>query len=110
MGSIYSFRANPAAIDGLKYAGFDVVNLANNHAFDYGREALEDCLKRLKDSEIKYIGAGFSEKEVYSPKIFEIKNTKIAFLSYTNLGSESWTAKNDKAGIAWFNEKIRRKY
>lgn len=105
MGSIYSFRAKPAVIEGLKYAGFDVVNLANNHAFDYGSEALEDCLKRLKDSEIEYIGAGFSEKEAYSPKIFEIKNTKIAFLAYTNLGSESWATKNDKVGIAWFNEK-----
>lgn len=34
VGSIYSFRADPEAMDGLIYAGFDVVSLANNHIFD----------------------------------------------------------------------------
>ncbi|PIV45302.1 MAG: hypothetical protein COS25_00520, partial [Candidatus Nealsonbacteria bacterium CG02_land_8_20_14_3_00_37_10] len=36
VGSIYSFRANPKAIEGLIFAGFNVLSLANNHAFDYG--------------------------------------------------------------------------
>ena len=34
VGSIYSFRANPEAVEGLVFAGFDVVSLANNHTFD----------------------------------------------------------------------------
>ena len=42
VGSIYSFRAEPEAIEGLTFAGFNLISLANNHAFDYGREALED--------------------------------------------------------------------
>ena len=87
VGSIYSFRAEPKAIEGLKFAGFDVLSLANNHAFDYGRAALEDTLLRLKEAGIDSAGVG-------SPVIKEIKNTKIAFLSYTNLGSPYW-------GISW---------
>ena len=42
VGSIYSFRANPKSIEALSYAGFDVVSVANNHSFDYTREAFED--------------------------------------------------------------------
>lgn len=52
VGGKYSFRANPEAVEGLVYAGFDVVTLANNHAFDWGREAFDDTMKRLQDNNI----------------------------------------------------------
>ncbi len=104
VGSIYSFRANPEAIEGLKYAGFDVLSLANNHMLDYGRDALEDTFKRLKEAGIDYVGAGLNEQEAYSPLIKEVKETKIAFLAYTDLGPESWKATNEYSGMAWINE------
>ena len=104
VGSIYSFRADPKAIEGLTFAGFNVLSLANNHAFDYGREALEDTFLRLKGAEINYVGAGFDEKEAYSPVIKDIKDTKIGFLAYTNLGPETWKATKINSGIAWISE------
>lgn len=104
VGSIYSFRAEPKAIEGLTYAGFNILSLANNHFFDYRREALEDTLKRLKEAGIDYAGAGFSEKEAYSPIIKEINDTKIAFLAYTNLGPETWKASGENSGLAWISE------
>lgn len=117
VGSIYSFRANPEAVEGLKYAGFDVLSLANNHILDYQRVALEDTMKILKENEIDYIGAGFNEKEAFSLKIKEIKGTKIGFLAYTNLGPAAWKASEynissptsspqliSTAGMAWFAE------
>ena len=111
VGSIYSFRNDPKVIEGLKFAGFNVISLANNHAFDYGREALEDTLLRLKDANIDYIGAGFDESEAYSPIVKEVRDTKIAFLAYTNLGPENWKATGNNSGIAWISqdnfEKIR---
>jgi len=85
--------------------------LANNHAFDYTREALEDTMNRLKTADINYTGAGFTEKEAYSSLIKRIKNTKIAFLSYTNLGPASWKAKNSSgiAHIGWEDlEKVKK--
>ncbi len=105
VGSVYSFRADPRAIDGLNFAGFNALSLANNHAFDYGREALEDTLKRLKETGINYVGAGFNATETYSAVIKEIKGVKIAFLAYTDLGPETWKAKGDNSGIAWISEK-----
>lgn len=100
IGSIYSFRANPKVIEGLIYAGFDVLSVANNHTFDYGRKALEDTFNRLKTVGLDYVGGGFNEKEAYSPLIKEINNTKIAFLAYTNFGSSYWLATEEKSGIA----------
>lgn len=98
VGSIYSFRAEPKSIEGLVFSGFDILSLANNHAFDYGWEALEDTLERLKEAGINPVG-------IDSPVIKEIKNTKIAFLAYTNLGLPSW-------GIGWADwnnlEKIKK--
>jgi poly-gamma-glutamate synthesis protein (capsule biosynthesis protein) len=104
-GSIYSFRADPKNIEGLTFAGFDILSLANNHVFDYGREALEDTFLRLKAAGINYIGAGFNEKEAFSPVIKEVNGTKIGFLAYTNLGPETWKATEENSGIAWIQKK-----
>jgi poly-gamma-glutamate synthesis protein (capsule biosynthesis protein) len=104
VGSIYSFRAEPESMGGLAFAGFNVLSFANNHIFDYGRKAFEDTLLRLKEAGIGYIGAGFSEKEAYSPLIKEAGGTKISYLAYTSLGSKSWQAQGDVSGIAWLEE------
>jgi len=80
VGSIYSFRMDPRAIDGLNFANINVVSLANNHTFDYGQEALEDTLERLKNAGIDYVGIG-------PAVIKDIRGTKIAFLAYTPFGA-----------------------
>jgi len=109
VGSIYSFRHNPKAIEGLTFAGFNVLSLANNHALDYTRKALEDCLTRLSNTGIGYVGVGFTENEAFSPFIKKIEGTKIGFLAYTNLGPESWRATSENSGIAWLSEKDMEK-
>lgn len=106
VGSIYSFRNNPEAIEGLNFAGFNVLSLANNHAFDYGKEAFEDTLKRFKEIGIDYVGAGFNELEAYEPVIKEVNGTKIGFLAYTDLGSPYWKATANASGIAWINGEL----
>ena len=102
VGSIYSFRAEPESINCLIYAGFDIVSLANNHAFDYTAEALKDTFTRLQAANIDFIGAGIEEK-AFSPIIKELKNIKIAFLAYTNLGASNWRAGVNYTGLAWIN-------
>jgi len=107
VGSIYSFRAEPEAIEGLIYAGFDIVSVANNHIFDYGREAMEDNFKKLKEAGIGYVGGGFDEKEVRSGVMRELKKTKITFLAYTDKGIKYWQATDSRSGIGWLDEKIK---
>jgi poly-gamma-glutamate capsule biosynthesis protein CapA/YwtB (metallophosphatase superfamily) len=100
VGSIYSFRMEPQALDGLTFAGFDVLSLANNHILDYTRLAMEDTFSRLREADIYYVGAGLNETEAYSPLIKDINGTKIAFLAFTNLGPASWEAKENRSGMA----------
>jgi len=85
VGSIYSFRADPRAVAGLTFAGFDILSIANNHLWDYGAEAFADTLKILEENNINYIGGGSSYEEAHTPVVKEVDGTKIAFLGYTDL-------------------------
>src|SRR5580765_1520333 len=41
-GGPVQFRADPAALGGLRDAGFDIISLANNHTADAGLNALAE--------------------------------------------------------------------
>lgn len=103
VGSIYSFRADPKTIIGLQEAGFDILSVANNHSFDYGRTAFEDTLNRLKEAQIDYVGGGMSQDEAHNPVIKDINGTLVGFLGYTNVGSSAWQAQDNIPGIAWIS-------
>lgn len=104
-GSIYSFRAHPEVVEGLIYAGFDVLSLANNHIWDWGREALFDTLTILKDNRIIPVGAGENFDEANSLKVVSLDadRLKIGFLAYTNLYPKSLEAKENQVGISRFD-------
>src|SRR3990167_8148448 len=75
----YSFRFDPSSVEGLKFAGFDVLSLANNHSFDWVREALEDTVNILRGNDILPVGAGINYLEANSPAIKNVAGAKIAF-------------------------------
>lgn len=102
-GSVYSLRANPESVAGLKFAGFDGLFLANNHILDWGRIALEDTIDLLEKGGISPVGVGRNEAEANSPLVINFRNTKIAFLSYTTLYPKSLWAKGDESGISSFD-------
>jgi poly-gamma-glutamate synthesis protein (capsule biosynthesis protein) len=54
----FHFRAPPVAVETLQAAGVRAVWLANNHALDYGPEALFDTLEHLAAAGIAWSGAG----------------------------------------------------
>ena len=62
-GKPFFFRAPPRAADLLAGWGVDCVTLANNHALDYGRDALLDTLAHLDAAGIAHVGAGTDERE-----------------------------------------------
>lgn len=47
-----------AAVDAVKYAGFDVCTLANNHILDYGTTCCLDTKRLLEEDGIKTVGIG----------------------------------------------------
>ncbi|MDD2680626.1 MAG: AmmeMemoRadiSam system protein B [Patescibacteria group bacterium] len=104
VGNLYSFRANPLAALGLKQAGFSVLSVANNHAFDYGLDAFLDTLINLKEAGLAYVGGGNDFVEAHNGSYQEINGIKTSFLAYTDLLPASRAAKKDQAGIAYLEE------
>jgi|SRR3989344_3974939 len=100
VGSVYSFRADPRAIEGLQYAGFDVVSVANNHAADWTREAFADSIVRLRAADIAAVGGGLTEGEAYNGVIIERNGLRVGFLAYTDLIPLSFAAQGNQAGVA----------
>lgn len=97
------FRADPANVEGLKYAGFDIVSLANNHFGDQGTAGMYFTFSHLKKNEIEYIGAGESESQAREPKIIDRNGVKFAFLGYNDVRSairKGYAATPQKPGIA----------
>lgn len=78
----FVFRVDPRHADGLSWAGFDVVTLANNHLLDFGQQSLTQTLDRLGEVGVAYVGAGRSYQEAHRPLVWEGKGTRIAFLAY----------------------------
>jgi poly-gamma-glutamate synthesis protein (capsule biosynthesis protein) len=54
----FNFRAPPAAVETLLYLGVDCITLANNHALDFGVDALLDTFEHLRAAGIAWAGAG----------------------------------------------------
>ena len=102
-GSKFSFRVDPEAVEGLKFAGFDMVSLANNHILDWGVEALAQTVSILHANGIKSVGAGRNYTEANNPVFAEIGNTKIAFFAYTNFYPENLLATENRGGVSSFN-------
>ncbi len=102
-GSQYSFRADSKVMSGLKNAGFDVLSVANNHIWDYGREAFADTLRNVKENDMDFIGGGNNFKEAHDGLIKNINGTRVAFLAYTDLLSPRIAATADSAGVSFLD-------
>jgi hypothetical protein len=55
-GNCFAFQAPAANVAGLQAAGVDVVNLANNHAFDFGASGQAQTVGALRAGGIAYTG------------------------------------------------------
>lgn len=81
----FTFRAKPETAAYLNDMGVDIVSLANNHAYDYGPEALEDTFDTLRETGIPYVGAGRNIAEARKPVYYIVGDMKIAFVSATQI-------------------------
>ena len=76
----FTFRADPSLVSIFKELGIDIVTLANNHAMDYGTDALLDTCETLDKAGIARVGAGKHLEEAKAPVILEAQGKKIGFL------------------------------
>jgi hypothetical protein len=52
----FAFRTPPSTADALAAAGFTVMNLANNHAYDYGQAGQDDTVAALEEAGLEHTG------------------------------------------------------
>jgi poly-gamma-glutamate synthesis protein (capsule biosynthesis protein) len=100
-GKSYTFEGPPSAVKGLTWAGFDLVAQANNHARDYGSAALADTIKNLDKAGIAHAGAGSNSTSAFKPAYVTRNGTKIAYLSYSQIGPASFQASAHRSGTAY---------
>ena len=82
-GKYYTFRASPQRLSIYEELGVDLVTLANNHVYDFGKDAFYDMLDSFNEYNIPYIGAGRNIKEAMEPYYLIINGYKIAFINAT---------------------------
>lgn len=100
-GKAYTFRANPERVSILKELGVDIVKLANNHVYDYGKQALLDTFDTLENAEIAYVGAGRNLEEAMEPVYMELDGKRVAFVAASRAEKYKMTpqATQDSPGI-----------
>jgi poly-gamma-glutamate synthesis protein (capsule biosynthesis protein) len=77
----WTFRGDPKNVSIFHELGIDIVGLANNHAFDYGPDALTDTLATLDAAGIARLGAGEDINEARAPYYYVINGYKIAIVA-----------------------------
>jgi poly-gamma-glutamate capsule biosynthesis protein CapA/YwtB (metallophosphatase superfamily) len=98
---VFNFRAPPQAVETLVHLGVDCVTLANNHALDFGVDALLDTFRHLSAAGIRWVGAGEDVEQARAPLVLE----GLPIVAFCDHGA-GFAACRDRPGIAYAD--IRR--
>ena len=97
----WNFRSNPRDLKIVRAAGITVVNIANNHVWDYGLEGFLDTLKYLEKDGWTYVGGGRDRAAAEEVRLFEFEGLTVGIIGLTSTHPEAaWAGKN-KPGVAY---------
>ncbi|MBI4101131.1 CapA family protein, partial [Candidatus Microgenomates bacterium] len=94
----FHFRSDAKNIEVLKVAKINAVALANNHALDFGHQALTDTLGLLDKAGIAHVGAGRNLEVASQPAVVNFGKLKLAMLAITD-NEPAWAATQNQPGI-----------
>jgi poly-gamma-glutamate synthesis protein (capsule biosynthesis protein) len=106
-----NLMAPSETVEGLTFAGFDVLTVATNHAADCGLErgcddeALLDTLAHLRAAGIAPVGGGANLAEATAPAILTVNGVRFAFLGFSAINNSIWAAESSP-GTGPFESKI----
>jgi poly-gamma-glutamate synthesis protein (capsule biosynthesis protein) len=78
----WAYRMAQPAAPALRRAGFDLMDLANNHIRDCGDVGLRESVTLLRGAGITPFGAGSNEPEAHAGAIITVRGVRVAFLGY----------------------------
>jgi poly-gamma-glutamate capsule biosynthesis protein CapA/YwtB (metallophosphatase superfamily) len=99
-GRVFHFRAPPWAAEALARLGVDCVTLANNHALDFGPDALVDTLAHLDAAGIRAVGAGTDVERARAAVVLEAAGARLGVVAFSDHPAE-YAAAADRPGIAY---------
>lgn len=74
------FNAPTWTMPGLVQHNFKVLNLANNHAYDQGKDALLYTKNLLKENGLLGLGVGNNLDEAFKGQVYSVKGIRIGFI------------------------------
>jgi poly-gamma-glutamate synthesis protein (capsule biosynthesis protein) len=80
------FHAPPEVRRDLRLAGFDAIDLANNHTGDYGDESLVQTIELLHESGRPTFGAGRDLAQAREPVVLERHGVRFGFTGFNAIG------------------------
>ena len=96
----YTFRVEQSYVSALLDMGVDVASLANNHALDFGPDALIDTFATLDDAGISYVGAGETKERAEEAIFVEAGGRKVGVLSASRvIPVVEWNIANCQPGL-----------
>lgn len=75
-------KTTKESIDYLKTCGVNAVTLANNHFFDFGKEAVSLTINELHNQGLEYVGGGNTNEERKKILYKSLGENRVAFLNY----------------------------
>ncbi|MEZ4231838.1 MAG: CapA family protein [Polyangiaceae bacterium] len=83
------FTGPPGGAAVLKAASVDLVSVANNHMWDFGKSALLQTFDNLDRSGVRYVGASPKPgKDSYDAVSVEVRGVKIGFFAVTHIWNQ----------------------
>jgi poly-gamma-glutamate synthesis protein (capsule biosynthesis protein) len=73
----------PWVVDEIKWAGFDMVSIANNHGGDFGQDGIRNTMKVLGEKELPFAGAGENLAMARAPAFVDTKRGRVALIAVT---------------------------
>lgn len=98
-------HANADRMKILEGLGADVVSLGNEHAADFGQDALKENLELLKNAKIAAVGAGVDANQAKQPVYLIVNGIKIGFTAASGVEDTfDLAAGEGKAGIQEYTD------
>lgn len=77
---LFAFRTPPSYAKIFKDVGFDILNVANNHSYDFNEQGFKDTIKNIDSNGMKAVGK--RNQIVYQ----NVKGVNVAFIGFSNYG------------------------
>jgi poly-gamma-glutamate capsule biosynthesis protein CapA/YwtB (metallophosphatase superfamily) len=99
-GKVFRFRAPAASAQALASLGVNCVTLANNHALDFGPDALLDTFAHLESAGIAWVGAGVDLEHACTPTVLEAGGSRLGVIAVADHPAD-YAAAPARPGVAY---------